>query len=67
LPKAYFLAERLNFWQIIATLAAFSGTGIEKFCKLYATIFLSETQTRRNFEKALVLRMNRANYSPFIV
>ncbi len=65
--KAFFLAEKLHFWKIIASLAVFGGTSVEKFCKLYATILLAETQTRRNFEKALVLWMNGSNYSSFFV
>ena len=65
--KAFFHAEKLHFWKIIVSLAAFSGTSVEKFYKLYATMILSEAQTRRNFEKARVLRINGTNYSSFFV
>jgi len=52
---AFCLSEKLYVLKIVASLAAFGGKIIEKFCKFYATILLSETQPERDLEKARIL------------
>jgi hypothetical protein len=52
---AFCLSEKLYFLKIVASLAAFGGKIIEKFCKFHATILLSETQPERDLEKARIL------------
>ena len=62
---AFCLSEKLYFLKIVASLAAFGGKIIEKFCKFHATILLSETQPERDLEKARILWINGTNYSVF--
>jgi hypothetical protein len=65
--KTFFLSEKLHFWKIIPSLAAFGGKSIEKFCNFHVTILLSETQEDSDLEKARILLINGTNYSVFFV